>query len=108
MGMANNFSVKVVGVTYQSGYPQTIHDLNNGDDAVLVREPDNPHDSEAIRVTTKTNQAIGYIPAQVAKKLNAVFAQGKHYTATFSKNIDESHQDRPGVTLRLVCDPKNI
>ncbi len=105
VSLTKNFSVKIVGVSYQEGYPQNIHDLPTGAPAILTAEPNNKFDPNAVKVTTVDNKQIGYVPASVAKKLSMSLAAGNNYSAVFKKHISPDHTDRPGVTVMVANEP---
>lgn len=65
---ASCFSTKVVGVTF-SGRQDLIQNLQPGDELLLVRELQNSHDRNAIRVDRLDGNTIGYINAQLAAEL---------------------------------------
>lgn len=47
-------------------------------DVKIVREPNNKHDKNALKVTVN-NKLAGYIPAEIAKKLNPIFKNQSSY-----------------------------
>lgn len=51
-----------VGLVGESNYQANIQLTRSGEDAYLWREPDNPHDGEAIAVTNSRGKMLGYIP----------------------------------------------
>ena len=63
--MMQRYKTRIAGVTYSNEDGADRQDLivqcKPGDEVVLVREPDNPHDSAAIAVYWKGHQ-IGYVP----------------------------------------------
>lgn len=66
--MPNRYSI--VGTQF-TGVPESfVAALKPGTPAVLVREPENPHDPNAIAIYVE-GKRIGYVP----KKQNAVLAQ---------------------------------
>jgi SWI/SNF-related matrix-associated actin-dependent regulator of chromatin subfamily A3 len=54
---------KIVGVRYYTGYATT------GEMVVLRRDPQNPYDSNAIKVSNVQGQQIGHLPRTIAAKL---------------------------------------
>jgi len=62
-------TTRVAGVTFE-GRQSVIARLTYGDNLVLVREPDNPHDSNAIKVVwEQTGEQVGYINKNLAKNI---------------------------------------
>lgn len=71
------FITKVVGVTYKNedgaSRQMILRDCFEGDKLTLVRQPDNPKDSDAIAIFTKFGEQIGFIPsdAQLASYMDS-------------------------------------
>lgn len=101
--------VRVVGVTFQEGYPDNLltlwEDLENGAEVhfELVREPENEHDPNAILVTAD-GRPVGHIPRQIAEVVAPemdktpgclLISQGR---VVISPNIPE----KPGLEITLV------
>ncbi len=78
------FYTKVVGVSYDDRQTH-VAALAPGDALVLGREPDNPHDPHAIRVSTTADEQLGYLSARLAARLAPSFDAGERYTATVSQ-----------------------
>ncbi len=68
----------------------------------LVREPDNPHDPNAIRVSLFGLHFMGYIPKGIAKELAPMMDSGKRYIAEFVCINAVSYSDTLGITIRVV------
>ena len=58
--------------------------LRVGDELVLVREPDNPHDGNAVRVEWQTRK-LGYVPRSRNAALAWALDQGEPVTARISR-----------------------
>jgi hypothetical protein len=75
---------KLAGVSYgtaqdnikQFGCPDTGY-------YALIREPDNPHDSDAIAVSLCGIWHMGYIPSDLAAELAPIMDAGKELDAEF-------------------------
>lgn len=77
---------------FKPTYQKIFFDLPEGSELSLVREPENPFDSNAIAVTMRINnlaQKIGYVPAIIAKRLAQYMDAGKQFSC--KKNIPSSH-----------------
>lgn len=96
---ADAFYTKVVGVSFE-GRQDFIRTLTSGSPLLLRREPDNPHDPHAIKVTTASGEQIGYLSARVAARLAPSIDSGARYTTTVSQVTGggERHQ---GVNVYL-------
>ncbi len=61
---------KIVGVT-RDNRQQLLEELSEMDDIHLVREPNNPHDENAIAVLNPDGEKLGYVRSGLAKELVA-------------------------------------
>ena len=66
----------------------------------LVREPNNPHDPNAIAVRLG-KLPLGYVPREIAKDLAPEMDQGKNYMAFFEKRNESPCHDTVGFTIRI-------
>lgn len=114
--MAMTITSKVVGVTYAPGYPDTIlrlHDawtireIHEGRTeplaAVLIRNPQNEHDGNAIEVHVPAlGQMIGHVWKIEAAYLAPRIDAGEVWAAQIVKaRINPEHPDRPGIELSI-------
>ena len=67
----------------------------------LVREPDNPHDPNAIRVEI-AGFYLGYVPRHIAKDLAPLIDKGERYTALFVSRNKHPFHDTVGLTVKIV------
>jgi hypothetical protein len=121
MGMPSQFTVKVVGVSFVAGYPKNVFALDelagrrfiSSDDsnpesiaALLVRNPNNEHDPNAIEVHVPdigSNPMIGHIPASVASRLAPLLDAGESWSASIKTvAIDPNHPQNPGIILSVA------
>ena len=58
------FDTYVAGTTHIEGIEDIADSLKEEDRLVFYREPDNPHDPQAIRIETLEGKKIGYVPKQ--------------------------------------------
>ncbi|MFZ0451945.1 MAG: HIRAN domain-containing protein [Desulfatiglandaceae bacterium] len=66
----------------------------------LVREPDNTHDPNAIRVEIG-GKYLGYIPRNIAKDLAPKMDQGKRFIALFVNRNEHPFHDTVGLTVKI-------
>lgn len=52
----------IAGAPYHPGARETIAKLRKGEELVLVREPSNPHDRNAVAVHAADGTKLGYVP----------------------------------------------
>ena len=67
----------------------------------LVREPDNPHDPNAIRVEL-AGLYLGYVPRQIAKNLSPQIDAGRKFIALFVNRNEHPLFDKVGLTVKIV------
>lgn len=65
------FETHVAGTTFIEGIEELEPYLREGDRLTFLREPDNPHDPQAIKIENTDGVRIGYVPRQD----NAIFAR---------------------------------
>ena len=57
---------KVVGVTYE-GRQEVVARLSEGERVSLIRDPDNPFDTNAVKVVRWDRQQIGFLDREMAR-----------------------------------------
>ena len=67
----------------------------------LVREPDNPHDPNAIRVEL-AGLYLGYVPRHIAKDLAPQMDAGRRFIALFVNRNEHPLFDKVGLTVKIV------
>ena len=67
----------------------------------LVREPDNPHDPNAIRVEL-AGLYLGYVPRYIAKDLAPQMDAGKNLFALFVSRNEHPFHDTVGLAVKIV------
>ena len=66
----------------------------------LVREPDNPHDPNAIRVEL-AGLYLGYVPRDIAKDLAPQMDAGRNLIALFVSRNEHPLFDTLGLTVKI-------
>ncbi|MBO8125831.1 MAG: single-stranded-DNA-specific exonuclease RecJ [Firmicutes bacterium] len=84
IGAAQEFYTKIVGVTFEDRQ-EVVSSLRSGQKLKLVREVDNPHDPNAIAVTTLDGKQVGYLRRGIAKHLAPLLDGETGYEATVSQ-----------------------
>ena len=74
---------------------------------VLIREPDNPHDPNAISVSLGGAFRMGYIPSRLAKDLAPQMDAGKDFDAEFVRRNEHPTEELVGLTVRIVETTEN-
>ena len=107
--------VAVVGVTFVPAYPNNLHmlaqvanDMPGSEHlaVVLVRNPANPYDANAIEVHVPalgTDMAmIGHVDRHNAARLAPLLDQGiRFHTSITGVRINPNHMDRPGIDVSI-------
>ena len=93
-------TTKVAGI---SRHQKALENVVNKTFFILYREPNNPHDANAIAVKAWGKYDLGYIPRDLAEKLAPLLDEGKaSRKATFvRKNVSEKHPDRVGLSIKI-------
>jgi HIRAN domain len=68
----------------------------------LVREPDNPHDRNAIRVALFGEFFMGYIPKETAVHLAPLMDAGKEFDAEFICVNKHPRHEVVGLTVKII------
>lgn len=78
------FDTYVAGTTHIEGIKDLAASLRDGDRLVFYREPDNPHDPQAIRIETLEEKKIGYVPRRDNVVFSRLMDAGKLLFATIA------------------------
>ncbi len=94
--------IKLVGVTIDDAQ-ENIKKFGCKDigSFALVREPDNPHDPNAIRVEL-AGLYLGYVPRHIAKNLAPQMDAGRRLIALFVNRNEHPFHDTVGLTVKIV------
>ena len=68
----------------------------------LIREPNNPHDPNAIRVALFKDIFLGYVPKHIARVLAPMMDNGRSFVAEFFRLNKSPVHKTVGVTVRIV------
>jgi hypothetical protein len=95
-------TIKLAGVTFRDAQNniRTFGCKDIGSYA-LVREPDNPHDPNAIRVALVGIVFLGYVPKDVARELAPLMDQGRNFMAFFVSRNEHPAYGTVGLTVRI-------
>ena len=100
-GLDFPLTTKVAGI---SRHQKALENVLHGTFFILCREPDNPHDKNAIAVKAWGKYPLGYIPKYLAESLAPLLDAGKiSRKATFvRKNVSIKAPDLPiGLTIKI-------
>jgi group I intron endonuclease len=100
-----NSVINVVGTYYTGIYkkPELINKIEIGKKVILLREPDNPHDTNAASVYLSGEEpCYGYIPRKIATRLAPILDRGSQYECF----VKEKRGDRrPQIIISLTTYP---
>ena len=69
----------IVGMRYQGGADELLHDLKPGSRVTFLREPDNEYDHRAVMAVDGRGRKIGYIPRNQNAIISALLDAGKSF-----------------------------
>ncbi len=96
------FFTKVVGVTFD-GRQEVVAQLAPGEEVLLRRQPNNPHDPHAVQVVRRDGSVVGYLSSALAGRLAPHLDRGARYRATVTA-VTGGGQRHLGVNLRVEQD----
>jgi len=100
--MFNSFTTKLRGVTYRDTQ-ENIKKFGCADigSYALVREPENPHDPNAISVRLGAIH-MGYLPKSISQKLAPLMDNSRRFLAEFVSLNEFPPHKTIGLTVRVV------
>lgn len=97
-----DLTLKLAG-TSQPGCQENIKKYGGpGVSYLLIREAENPHDPNAIKVSLGGFSDLGYIPAPIAKKIAPMMDSGRQLYAEFFRINKSPDHEQVGITVRIV------
>lgn len=100
------FLTRVVGLKHESRM-DVLEDLTVGEQLFLVWEQENPYDSKALAVVTKTGHRIGYIRRTIARTLVARIKAGTGLLAKVELVLGEGYDINERVWVRVQAVPES-
>lgn len=109
-----SFTVRLTGVTFMDGYPDSLHRLaepaaqahSSGEPiaAILRRQPDNPTDPNAVQVHVPAlGGMVGWLPRSIAAQVAPRIDSGERWAASVrGVAINDDHPERPGLQIDLT------
>ncbi len=97
---SGSFDIPVIGLTVGKRLT-TIQALVEGEQLKLLREPDNPYDSNAIKVVTNDDREVGYI----AKDWASIFAYKMDCGFTYKVSLKQKELNKKRVMVKLFTEP---
>ena len=112
--LSKSRTVPVVGVSFTPDYPHNLHLLRDLDDernqdepltVVLVRNPANEHDPNAVEVHVPAlgvQGMIGHLSRENAAKIAPLMDEGTQFACYLNwVRVAHDHLDRPGVDISV-------
>jgi len=98
----NNIITRLSGVTFDDVQENIrIFGCKDIGSFALLREPNNPHDRNAIRVDIG-GKKLGYIPKDLAQKLAPEIDEGKRFLAYFVRRNESPSHSIVGLTVKII------
>jgi hypothetical protein len=96
-------TVRLSGVTFDDAQ-QNINQFGCADigSYALIREPDNPHDPNAIAVSLGGLWHMGYVPKYIVKDLAPLMDEGRTFLAMFVRRNEHPTEELIGLTVKIV------
>lgn len=69
MKKISEFYSKIVGNTFVDGGQDLLRKLSKDETLIVIPEPENKFDANAMKITNTTGQKLGYLPKETAKNL---------------------------------------
>lgn len=101
--MGKSYKVGIVG---EASYQGAIRPSLEFEAVALVHEPDNAHDSRAVRVETQSGDTIGYL-ARDGWLTSAIVDERKPYEAWVSEVTGKKGQNR-GVVIEVIIGKRAV
>lgn len=108
--VASRFTVKVVGLSFRPGYPDSLLALSEaldalpagtGGEASLIRDLDNEVDPHAVAVLV-SGAIVGYIPATLARRVGPEIDAGSRFRVVSAEVlIHPEFPERPGLEIEV-------
>jgi len=103
----NGITTRITGVTYDDAQENIrMFGCKDIGSFALVREPDNPYDTHAIRVAIG-DKKLGYIPKALAKTLAPEMDAGKEFIVLFVRRNESPFHTIVGLTVKIIELPCN-
>lgn len=101
-------TIKLAGVTYGDAQ-KNIKQFGCRDimTYALIREPENPHDHNAIRVSLFDLFFMGYVPKHIARDLAPLMDSGRSFLAFFVQRNESPYRDTVGIRVKIVETTEN-
>ncbi len=91
----------VAGTFYVEHLDEKTANLQDGSPVSLVREPNNPYDSLAIRVDNEKGEKLGYVPRRKNEVLARLLDGGKMLYGKFVEKSVNKHDQGVSLTIRI-------
>ncbi len=92
----------VAGIYYE-GRREVVSFLTSSEQVVFKREPEHPHDPNAIAIHTQDGRSIGYIPRDEARRIAPLMDQGIVFVG-YVVALSGSGDSHMSVTLKLYTE----
>ena len=96
------FLLPIVGNSFRpKEFRQCFAELEIGDPLQLERDPENPHDKNAIRVLDGEGTWLGFVPREDAKSMAITLDNGTHTSKAIVSGVHINAKGRPEVMMEI-------
>ena len=100
------YTINVAGVSWENRQ-ELIKELKVDSEVILLRDPTNQYDKNAIAVKTKENIQIGWVPKKIAEVLAPEIDAGINWQAKV-ESIIGNEQQLKGVLIKLFLSRHDV
>ena len=105
---AESFFTKIVGVSFE-GRQNTVATLEPEEELSLVRDRENPYDSQAIQVVRSSGEQVGFIRKQIAGVLAPLMDSGVVYKARVMQVTGDAKTSRgANIIVERISDENTV
>ena len=101
--MFKPFTTRLAGVSFDD-CQANIHKWGCPDigSYAVIREPENPHDPNAVCISLFGIHDMGYLPRSVASRIAPLMDAGRTFLAEFVRRNEYPPYERVGLTVRII------
>ena len=92
----------LAGVTFND-VQNVLENVDARDEIVLVREPENPHDSHAVSVKLKNDGThVGYVPKRFSRAVASYLDEGIELRADVRRVVHKGKNTNYGIIIKIL------
>ena len=95
------FQTDIAGTSFIKNFKQIKSELKIDQELLFLREPNNPHDKDAIVIQTQTGQKLGYVPAADNPVFSRLMDAGKYLFGKIVSIEDKNNWSKIEINIFL-------